>query len=369
VTTSRGAYAALAVLLLAACTSHPTALPSPAPSPAMTTRPAATYDPHDPRCRTTGTAGGNAEYGIGRILAFTGPRDGVVAFGRLLWRTTDGGATWDDGHQFPNEPTDIVPAGCRTLYLTTGPQLFRSDDAGATWVRRGDFSPARLAFVSPEVGYGAPDQHEDPNPSALFKTVDGARTWRQVFAAGSDVVSVSADRTRLLVGTAGGILRSTDGGVHLASVLTTGMPMDVALAPGGPGGWAIGFRTVNYRPEYAAWYSPDLLHWRRIAAGRVQDDSGNYPPAVHSLTGAPAVFGAASAMFPGNDGHRASVTVTTDGGRTLRRVFVGPADEFFAPPVTGIQWVDARVAYLTLGIRPLVYRTADGGRTWTELSL
>jgi hypothetical protein len=379
VTTRRG-YAALAALLLAGCTSHPAASPaspspaaasptSPASAPAVTTAPAVTYGPHDPRCRMTGTAGGD-ELGTGRIFAFTSPRDGVVAFGHLLWRTTDGGATWDAGHRFPNPPVDIVPAGCRTLYVTTGPEVFRSDDGGETWARRGDFGPDRLAFVSPDVGYGVPGRHDDPNPSSLFATKDGARTWRPVVAAGSKVVSVAADRTRLLVGTDGGILRSVDGGARFARVLATGGPTSVALAPAGAGGWAYATTAVDHRPVYTAWYSADLVHWRRIASGPVQDHTGNGPPSLYSPQGGPVAYGAASALFPGGDAPHAGVTVTTDGGRTLRRVLVGPSDRYYdPPPVTGIQWVDARVAYLTLGFRPLVYRTSDGGRTWTELSL
>jgi photosystem II stability/assembly factor-like uncharacterized protein len=380
--TSRRAYLALAALLLAGCTSHPTASPTPAPTtpsrPPATSPPAATpaptaaapapYDPHDPRCRVTGAAGGADGT---RPFAFAGPSVGVVALGALLWRTIDGGATWEAGHELAGEPTDIVSAGCQTLYASTwGAEVLRSDDAGETWTRRGDLGVTALAFVTPDVGYGLRTDETEPYPTRLYATKDGARTWRRVFAVGAPVASVAADRTRLLVGVDDGILRSTDGGAHLTRLLTTGMAMHVALAPGGAGGWAVGFRTVHYKPEYAAWYSPDLLHWRRIAGGRVQDHSGNYPPSVHSLTGVGATYGAASAMFPGTDGRRGSVTVTTDGGRTLRRVFVGPAGDYYAPRVSGIQWVDATHAYATVTDgRPLVYGTADAGRTWKELSL
>lgn len=377
--TSRRAYLALAALLLAGCTSHPTASPTPAPTtpsrppatspatPAPTAAAPAPYDPHDPRCRVTGAAGGADGT---RPFAFAGPSVGVVALGALLWRTIDGGATWEAGHELPGEPTDIVSAGCQTLYATTwGAEVLRSDDAGETWTRRGDLGVTALAFVTPDVGYGLRTDETEPYPTRLYATKDGARTWRRVFAAGAPVASVAADRTRLLVGTAGGILRSTDGGAHFAPVLTTGMAMQVALAPGGAGGWAVGRRPGEH-PEYAAWYSPDLLHWRRIAGGPAQTNDGGAPLSLQSLDGVPVALGAASAMFPGTDGRRGSVTVTSDGGRTMRRVFVGPAGDYYAPRVSGIQWVDATHAYVAVvDGRPLLYRSADGGRTWKELSL
>jgi hypothetical protein len=371
--TQRRAYAALAALLLAGCTSHPAAShpTAPASSPPATSAAPATYDPHDPRCHVTGAAAARVEYGAaGRVFAFAGPREGVVAFGALLWRTADEGATWAAGHELPNEPTDIVPAGCRTLYAATGAEVFRSDDAAATWEQRGDVPLSLLAFVTPEAGYGLQQEPTDPHPWRLLATRDGSRTWRPLLTTRDDAVSVAADRTRLLVGVGDGILRGTGGGTQVSRVLTTGMRTYVVLAPGGPGGRAIGFRTVDNRSEYAAWYSPDLLHWRRVAGGPVQDHNGIVPPELHSLTGPPVAYGAASAMFPGSDGHRASVTVTTDGGRTLRRVFVGPAGDYYAPTVTGLQRVDPRHAYVAVTDgRPLLYRSADGGRTWTELSL
>jgi photosystem II stability/assembly factor-like uncharacterized protein len=96
--------------------------------------------------------------------------------GRLLFRTIDAGRTWV-------QRKDCAPCGGTLSFLgrQTGfslvlGSLFRTDDAGATWTRvaRAPFQ-GWIEFTDARHGWGV--AWEKP---ALYRTDDGGRTWHRV---------------------------------------------------------------------------------------------------------------------------------------------------------------------------------------------
>jgi photosystem II stability/assembly factor-like uncharacterized protein len=107
----------------------------------------------------------------------------------------------------------IIPAAGGRLYLPgEAGQIFRSDDAGETWLRLP--SPYDGSF------YGALPLEGDTVlvfglRGNLFRSEDAGMTWTQV-ASGTEAMltdgTIAADGTIILVGLAGAVLVSHDGG-------------------------------------------------------------------------------------------------------------------------------------------------------------
>jgi photosystem II stability/assembly factor-like uncharacterized protein len=96
-------------------------------------------------------------------VCFASPRDGWVASGTSVWRSTDGGRGWGAGPSF-------------TLPVAAGGPAFQAElqcaDGGAAWVR----------FT----GGGAALGHI---PYAIYATVDGGANWRGVAAEGGTLAT------------------------------------------------------------------------------------------------------------------------------------------------------------------------------------
>ena len=132
-----------------------------------------------------------------------------------LYRTRDGGATW--------EPLVGVDAAAfaqlawadpgRGFALTREGRVFRTDDGGATWKtlllgRRS--TPRRIAFAGAQEGWVAGDR------GLLLHTRDGGETWEDENPEGrGDLTDLQMLSPRTLyAGGKGVLLRTEDGGAH-----------------------------------------------------------------------------------------------------------------------------------------------------------
>jgi photosystem II stability/assembly factor-like uncharacterized protein len=222
----------------------------------------------------------------GRVAAVAGTNADpylyyIGAAGGGVWRTTNGGVTWDD--VFAKQPTAsigalaIAPSDQRIVWVGTGESKPRNDislgdgvwsssDGGQTWRHTSITSPSIARILinrrNPNVVLvGAlGDPYRDSPERGVYRTTDGGKTWQQTLFVGpasgvSDLAWDSRDNDLVFAGiwqfrrvpwnfTSGGPLdglyRSRDGGVTWGRLSGHGLPkgimgrIGVAVAPSNP---------------------------------------------------------------------------------------------------------------------------------------
>lgn len=222
----------------------------------------------------------------GRVAAVAGTNSdpNLYYFGAAgggVWKTTNGGVTWED--VFTHQGTAsigaiaIAPADANTVWVGTGESkprndislgngVWRTSDAGKTWQHIAITSPsiARILIDSRKpntVLVGAlGDPYRDSPDRGVYRTTDGGRTWSQTLYVGpsSGVSDLAWDRqTNKLVfagmwqirrvpwtftsgGPEDGLFRSRDGGATWHKLEGHGLPsglmgrIGVAVAPSNP---------------------------------------------------------------------------------------------------------------------------------------
>ncbi|MEY8780639.1 WD40/YVTN/BNR-like repeat-containing protein [Allomuricauda sp. XS_ASV26] len=177
------------------------------------------------------------------------------ATGGGLWKTTDGGNTWDpvtDGQINSSSvgAVDVADSDPDIVYIGTGESEFRgnimqgdgvykSTDAGKTWVHAGlkdsqTISRIRIHPTNPDIVYAAVLGHPfGPNEErGVFKTTDGGDTWKKILykgpkAGAADLILDPSDPNTIYAsiwevyrtpwkmwggGGASALFKSTDGG-------------------------------------------------------------------------------------------------------------------------------------------------------------
>ncbi len=177
------------------------------------------------------------------------------AVGGGLWKTTDGGTTWDpvtDGQlrsssigavAVAESNPDIVYIGmgeaCIRGNIMQGDGIYRSTDAGKTWRHVGltdtqAIAKIRIHPTNPDIAFVAAFGHPaGPNEErGVYRTADGGATWKKVLFrdAKTGAVDVAIDRRNPRVvyaalweayrvswqmssgGAGSGLFKSTDGG-------------------------------------------------------------------------------------------------------------------------------------------------------------
>ena len=160
----------------------------------------------------------------------------VYAFVRdALFKSTDGGASWTvTGLSGPLLALAIAPSAPSSLYaVLAGPQLLRSDDAGATWRGVGGLDALRLTLAdSLAVDPGDPNRvYASTEDGRLLASSDGGYHWNvaATLAAGNFRHQLLVDPANVgVLYLEGGdkLLRSGDRGVHWQRI-------DAALAHDG----------------------------------------------------------------------------------------------------------------------------------------
>jgi photosystem II stability/assembly factor-like uncharacterized protein len=265
----------------------------------------------------------------------------VWAVGRdRLLRTTDGGASWSLLAEPPGWWLTTVRfldrdvgfgIGGRMLVAGREFELFRTLDGGASWtpVLAG---PSSLCFADSTTGFAA-EGH------ALYKTTDGGETWTRIYqppVQPGDLVTMLECPTRddvwyfvrvgeTVMGSEGYLLlRSSDGG-------------------------------AEFRALVAGYYVP------------VADDSVSAGTGLAVSLGPFRAFSGSAAAFlgfcPVCEPMNASITITTDGGRTFQSKPV-PMQAFAG----GMWFFDVERGVIAMtdidGVSHIL-TTSDGGGTWT----
>ena len=302
-----------------------------------------------------------------------------------VWRTTDGGVTWEpltDGlPSISSGALAFEPGNPQVIYYGTGEMhlcgdcssgdgLFKSTDGGQTWTK---------IAGRDEVGYYISKIYVHPNnPNVILvasnrgvvRSTDGGQTW-QVTLSGSWVTDLVARPDNPDVVYAGmifyGIYRSTDGG-QTWTRLSNGLPaqnqftrVQIAIAPSNPD------------TMYASFTASD---WQSLEGFYCSGDGGNswtersgtpdylYPQGFYDHTVAvdpknsQVVY--AGGVYPYNIFYH-GLMKSTNAGRTWSDITIGssgtlhPDIHFLAFDAAGDLWVACDGG---------VWESTDGGNTW-----
>jgi len=206
-----------------------------------------------------------------RAIAVAGvPGDPLVSYigaaSGGLWKTSDGGITWDP--IFDEQPVSsvgsiaIAPSDPNVIWVGTGETfvirpahslgdgVYRSTDAGQTWSNVGLVRTARIGRMvvdprDPDVAFACAlgHTHGPQEERGVYRTADGGRSWEQVLQVdentGCSDLAIDPNNPRVLYaamwqvhintwglnsgGPGSGVFKSTDGGTTW-SRLRGGLP-------------------------------------------------------------------------------------------------------------------------------------------------
>jgi len=196
----------------------------------------------------------------GRVTAVAGHADQIATFyfgatGGGVWKTTDGGLTWQpisdkDFKSGSIGAIEVAPSDPNVIYVGTGESpirgnvspgdgMYRSTDAGKTWVASGlrdagQIGAIRVHPTNADLVYVAVLGHAfGPNAErGVFRSKDGGRTWDKILfrsdSAGAIDLAMDPTNPRILYaafwqarrgpwymssgGPGSGLFKSTDGG-------------------------------------------------------------------------------------------------------------------------------------------------------------
>jgi len=342
----------------------------------------------------------------GRVTTVTGvpsqPRTfymGVASGG--VFRTTDGGGSWlpiTDGKVPLGSTGSIAVADSdpKIIYLGTGSDgvrsnvstgrgVYKTTDGGDTWqfiglYEAGQIGAVRIHPTNPDVVWvSAMGDAFKANPQrGVFKTSDGGKTWRKVLYISDTVGAMDVELqpgnpnvvyawmshlerkpwTIISGGKDGGFYKSTDGGEHFTKI-TTGLPGDLI----GKANLAVTaakpdrvYALVEAKPGGGLYRSDDAGQtWMAMnpqppaaAAGMIQRPF-YYTTLGADPTNADTVYAGAESFYKSTDGGRTFASMRTPHGDN-HDIWISPKDGN-----TMIQSNDggANVSF-------------DGGRTWSS---
>ena len=364
--------------------------------------------------------GASAVNGLVSAIVVNPANSNVIYIGTAgggAWRTDDGGATWAPlfDRQLslgvggpgalaidPNN-TDVVYLGT-SARVAAHPQagLFKSIDGGGSWVLLGSGYPVgntgnATQFVGQWINVIIVDPANSnvvylSSSSGCFRSIDGGRNWAAGVNAGGDARSLSLDTSSpagsriLYSGISGrGVFRSNDGGQNWTLILSATTPAVatalgpapasfnksiVAIAPPTSPPNAAGVQvlyatlqgTGGATDPVGLFLSTDQgANWtQRTATGMPTGTQGGYSFHMAVDPGSPG-NGANDIIYLGAVGHARS----NDSGSTFTPLAGVHADNhswaFFPQPSP-----TPSIAFC--GNDGGLYRSTDGGVTWTSLS-
>lgn len=204
-----------------------------------------------------------------------------------LYKTTDGGVTWNKIHNgFPKGKlgriaVTVAPSNNNILYAVIECEkdaekgLYRSDDAGATWKHlNGDFGLVVRPFYFSRIVVD-PKNPEVVVKGGLFGSIsrDGGKTFKNLGQMHADIHDIGfdiKDPNRMYVATDGGLYRTWDGGssMEIVANLPLSQFYHVSVDDKEP------YNIYGGLQDNGSWYGPskseggiEARDWHSVGAG------------------------------------------------------------------------------------------------------
>ncbi len=297
--------------------------------------------------------------------------------GQSVWRSSDGGESWERSSQGMFLEADIraiaiSPEDSTVLYAGTEGGLYRTRDGGDSWTLiespMDDLEIWALAIdpTDPDTIFAG------TCPSALYRTRDGGNTWQALdveLAEECEGVPITPRVTSILIDPedsqtvyAGieidGMRISRDGGDTWEEGSEGLSSLDIhglAVVPGSP-------KTLVASTNNDVCVTTDMRNWTPLEVGN------HYPwpycrGIVHLSNGDSRIWVGAGNGPPGDQG---GLFHSGDLGKTWERANLGGvANSTIWAVSNNPAMPDWIVAYSVAGE---LYRSTDGGHTWTKLA-
>ncbi len=287
-----------------------------------------------------------------------------------VWKTTDGGNTWapltDDQPSLAVGSITIDPGNSQTIYVGTGEENFSGDSyAGAGVLKSTDGGSTWTQLAGPFVG---PFGSNSPYCGGAYigsTAVDPGNN--QVVLAGA-VFSC---------GLGSGIYRSTDGGTSWTEVLGTAQTsyMVTGLVFDPTNGNNV-YASVGYgaSSNNGIWKSTDAgLTWTLDNGSGTTAFPGSQSGRI-SLAIAPSspttLYAGAGSAASGNTS-TLGVYKTTDGGATWTQLVTAPpycGQQCWYDNVVAVSPTDPNIVLLGGKVSGTLYLSLDGGVTWSDIT-
>jgi photosystem II stability/assembly factor-like uncharacterized protein len=322
--------------------------------------------------------------------AYIGPAAGGI------WKTTDGGTTWQDvGANLasltfgaiavdPVNPNNVYAGAGESIYYfntTTysGKGLYRSTDAGATWTQitsgfgsTTHFSAMKVSPTTPTTIYAALGSGfwhaSSPGNEGLWRSTNSGTTWARTgnYADAFDVLPHPTTIDRVYAATGGtnaGFYRSTDNGATWTKI-TTGLPsgilrMQLALSPS--------ISSTIYALTYTEPGGSGT-----VAVYKSTDDGSTWAATGATYSSGQGWYDLLIAVNPtnvnevyiGTDELRRS----TDGGATFSYVGGSYWTQAMHVDFHIMAFAPSNASYRYIGCDGGIYRSINGGSTWGNLN-
>ncbi len=319
-----------------------------------------------------------------RQLYMLDDSNGWAAGENAVLRTTDGGITW-------YSVLPVAPSGAYFSSINTGwvvsslSLLYRTTDGGRTWTQFNvPFDGGSLQFLDANNGFllagGPVGMHK--HPVWLYQTTDGGATWTRKYT--NDPLDPAAGNTLPFGGLKNGITfrdttsgwvggyTPTDGYVYLYKTTDSGVTWSPVSLPL-PAGYESAFITTT-APKFFGTNDAILPVWMTIGADMrdlflyTTRDGGN------TWTPSPAFARNADATDITSTTHAIAwdwsnvFHVTSNGGASWTTI---TPNVNFSEDFRGFDFVSATTGWAMrtpANGGTLLYRTSDGGYTWTLIS-
>jgi len=280
-------------------------------------------------------------------IKFVDSQNGYASCGKYILRTHDGGNTWDKKYTGFDKLNNIAFNSTGTGFFVNNQEIFKTVDNGDSWEMLSDgysenscFDFKDIFFIDNEIGFIV-----NADEGCILKTSNGGKTWssQQTVSGGFfRAISFFDDSTGVAVGDNGIIARTTDTGNtwNIVESNTTNNILDISIGNGNVG-YASGVGVLLKTTDGGN-------HWSNcLTTPYYTAKTYNAVDFINADTGF---------IITGYEVYK-----TFNGGQTLLYSYnYGGKDIFF---------VNGNVGFMTPCNTAGLYKTTNGGVTWTQVQL